>query len=106
MTEEQYWYEDADAEDNPALKARRDEWRRGASPAQRKAVLMAKETLAFLIAHPGATRNDFALAGIKPNFAPLIAHRLAYWVSGNKMGRQRGTTSAKAQWFASGEVKG
>ena len=105
MKDEPYWYEDADAEGDPALKQRRDEWRRGSSPAQRKQILMAKETLKFLIEHPGSTRADFADAGVKPCFAPLIEHRLAYWVNGSKMGRARGTTSSKALWYASREAK-
>ena len=105
MKDEPYWYEDADAESDPALKQRRDEWRRGASPAQRKQILMAKETLKFLIAHPGATREDFVDAGLRPCFAPLIEHGLAYWVKGANMGRARSTTSSKAQWFASRDVK-
>ena len=80
---EPYFYEDGDLDGDPEMKRRRYELRSGSSPSQRTAILRAKATLAFMREHPGCTRIDFRIAGIKPNFAPLVRHRLAYWAATN-----------------------
>lgn len=98
MNDDPYYYEDADIEGDPKAKARRDEWRRGRSAAQKKNVLQAKETLTFIRENPGCTRVDIALAGVTPNFGPLLAHGLIRWERGHKTGATH-TNKSDARWY-------
>ena len=98
MKKERFYYHDADLEGDPAAKARRDEWRRGDSPAQRKAIMNAKATMRFIREHPGCHAGDIGAAGISPNFHPLVEHGLAHWTKDGRRGIGV-TSSAKARWW-------
>lgn len=93
-----YYYEDSDLEGQPRRKAKRDEWRRGNSPAQKQAILNAKATLLYIKEHPGCRRNEMLADGVKPNFGPLLEHGMVYWKKAGKTGRTM-TNSYEARWF-------
>lgn len=96
----EFYYSDDDIEGDPVAKARRDEWRRGNSPAQKAALLKAKETLDYIRTHPGCTRLDMAEDGLsRPNFKLLIEHGLVYWVGDGVKGTATVTQKQKAQWY-------
>lgn len=93
-----YFYEDADLEDDPLAKSRRDEWRRGSSPAQKASMLNAKATLRYIRENPGCTGGEIRAAGIRTNFRPLVEHGAAYWTKDGNRGLGM-PVSEKARWY-------